>query len=75
MIGVREATEADAQVLAELNNAFNGVQRSAEQICAQMRAAEFAETILLADERFDAWIPLLPGSLVGLLRHAMGGDH
>jgi ribosomal protein S18 acetylase RimI-like enzyme len=50
MITVREATEADAQVLAELNDAFNGVQRSAEQIREQMRAAESAETILLAEE-------------------------
>lgn len=50
MITVREATEADAQVLAELNDAFNGVQRSAARIRERMRAAESTETILLADE-------------------------
>jgi GNAT superfamily N-acetyltransferase len=50
MIRVREATEADALVLAELTSAFNVTQRSAEQIRAQMRTSEFAETILLAEE-------------------------
>lgn len=50
MITVREAIVADAQVLAELNNAFNDVHRSAEQIRERMRAAESAETILLAEE-------------------------
>lgn len=50
MIEVREASEEDAQVLAELNTAFNGVQRSPELIHAQMRGAAVAETILLAEE-------------------------
>ena len=58
MITVREATEADAQVLAELNDAFNGVQRSAEKIREQVRAAESTETILLAEEL---------GSILGFL--------
>jgi len=35
MINVREATEDDAEVLAELNNAFNGVRRSTVEILAR----------------------------------------
>jgi ribosomal protein S18 acetylase RimI-like enzyme len=58
MITIREATEADAQVVAELNDAFNGIRRSVEQIRQQMRAAESAETILLVEEL---------GSTVGFL--------
>ena len=50
MLRVRVATEADAQIVAELNKAFNGVQCSAEQIRAQMRASDLAETILLAHD-------------------------
>lgn len=50
MITVREATDADAQVIAELNSAFNGVQRRAEQIRERMGASGSTETILLAEE-------------------------
>lgn len=58
MIIIREATEADTGILAELNNAFNDVQRSAEQIRAQVAAADSPETILLAEEL---------GSVIGFL--------
>lgn len=50
MFDVREATAADADVLAALNAAFNGVPRSGEQIRAQMRTPGRTETTLLADE-------------------------
>ena len=50
MVTVREATEADAQVLSELNNEFNGVRRSAEEIRQQMRAPGSGETVLVAEE-------------------------
>jgi ribosomal protein S18 acetylase RimI-like enzyme len=50
MVTVREATEADAQVLSELNNEFNGVRRSPEEIRQQMRTAGSSETILVVEE-------------------------
>ncbi len=50
MITVREATENDAQVLAELNDAFNGVRRSTEEVRRTMHAAVSQERILLAEE-------------------------
>ena len=49
MITVREATEHDAQVLAALNDAFNGVRRSTEEIRRAMHAAAQEKT-LLAEE-------------------------
>jgi len=58
MITVREATEDDAQVLAELNTVFNGVRRSTAEIQHAMKAAAPQEDTLLAEES---------GTVVGFL--------
>ena len=50
MIAIREASECDAEVLAELNAAFNSVQRGADHIRAQITASGSTETVLLAEE-------------------------
>ena len=50
MITVREATDEDAEVIAELNNAFNGVHRRPKKIRKYMGAPKSTETILLAEE-------------------------
>jgi GNAT superfamily N-acetyltransferase len=50
MITVREATEDDAQVLAELNTVFNGVSRSTAEIQRAMKATAPHEDTLLAEE-------------------------
>jgi N-acetylglutamate synthase-like GNAT family acetyltransferase len=55
MITIRDATEADAEALAELNHEFNGVRRSAEEILEEAsrraEAAGASELVLRTNAR------------------------
>ena len=50
MITIRQATFADADVLARLNHEFNGGQWDAERVRQSLRADGSPETVLLAEE-------------------------
>lgn len=50
MIQIRKATEGDAQSLAELNQAFNGVNRDSDQIRRVLQTGGSSETVLVAEE-------------------------
>lgn len=50
MITIREASAPDADRLAALNRAFNGVERDAERIRHSLLAAASSETVLVAEE-------------------------
>jgi GNAT superfamily N-acetyltransferase len=50
MMRIREAVDGDCEVLAGLNEAFNGVTRSSRQIEGFMRADGSAETVLVAED-------------------------
>jgi ribosomal protein S18 acetylase RimI-like enzyme len=50
MITVRQATLADADVLARLNHDFNRVPRDARRVRQALRAETSRETVLLAEE-------------------------
>jgi hypothetical protein len=50
MIQIRNATEGDAQLLAELNQAFNGVNRPSDQIRRVLQTSGSTETVLVAEE-------------------------
>jgi ribosomal protein S18 acetylase RimI-like enzyme len=50
MIQIRNATEGDAQLLAELNQALNGVNRPSDQIRRVLQTSGSTETVLVAEE-------------------------
>jgi ribosomal protein S18 acetylase RimI-like enzyme len=51
MIQIREARESDAQFLAELNQEFNGIKRSSQEIARVLQAGQSSsETVLVAED-------------------------
>jgi len=50
MIQIRKATADDAQSLAELNQAFNGVSRPTDEIRRALQISGSTETVLVAEE-------------------------
>jgi predicted N-acetyltransferase YhbS len=50
MIQIRKATESDSQSLAELNQAFNSVNRPSDQIRRVLQTSGATETVLVAEE-------------------------
>jgi len=50
MIQIRKATESDSQSLAELNQAFNSVNRPSDQIRRVLQTSGRTETVLVAEE-------------------------
>jgi ribosomal protein S18 acetylase RimI-like enzyme len=50
MIQIRKATERDSKSLAELNQAFNGVNRTSDQIRRVLQTSAATETVLVAEE-------------------------
>lgn len=50
MISVRRARPDDAGRLADLNRAFNGVERAPDGLAAALAAAHATETVLVAEE-------------------------
>lgn len=53
MITVRQASPADAEVLAELNRAFNGVERGRDCIRESLVAGSSPETVFVAEDGPD----------------------
>jgi ribosomal protein S18 acetylase RimI-like enzyme len=50
MMRIREAVDGDCEVLSGLNEAFNGVTRSSQQIKSFIRAGGSAETVLVVED-------------------------
>src|SRR5215510_6027436 len=53
MIQIRKATESDSQSLAELNQAFNSVNRPSDQISRVLKTNGGTETVLEDEEYGD----------------------
>ena len=50
MMHIRTAAVADAESLAELNQAFNGVYRGSDQVRSVLQTARSTETVLVAED-------------------------
>jgi predicted N-acetyltransferase YhbS len=50
MMHIRTAAAADAESLAELNHAFNGVYRGSDHVRSVLQTARSTETVLVAED-------------------------